>query len=295
MTRIPDTVLCFAFLIPLAFMAFTDVSNAQIERRLLDPGGPVDELFLSPNIVVTSSVTNIPKGNLNFTIMHVFGRIDEGSQSLWGLDGPANIRFGLDYGISDRLSVGVGRSRFDKVFDFRFKANLLRQTKDGRIPVEIAVKGDLGITTLANGFEFSDRLNYLSSVMIARRFNDHLSIQVSPMLSHFNTVFTENDGEKDIRVEENTHFAIAFGGRLLLNDRVAILVEYIPVFGDRSTRTEDTFAIALNIETGGHVFELFLKSSDWLTEQHVIARTTDDFLDGDIRMGFIINRMFGMN
>lgn len=269
--------------------------QAQIPRRLVDPGGPVDELFLSQNIVVTSSVSNLPAGNLNFTIMHVFGRVDEGVQSLWGVDGPANIRFGLDYGISDRLSIGVGRSQFDKLYDFRFKANLLRQSKDRKMPIELALKGDMGIMTESNGFEFSDRLNYLGAVMLARRMSDKISLQVSPMISHFNTVSTEHNGETDMHVEEKTHFAVALGGRILVNDRVALLVEYIPVFGDRTTATENAFAVALNIETGGHVFVIYLKTSDYLTEQHVIARNSEEFFRGDFRLGFIINRVFSLN
>src|SRR5690606_37877627 len=125
--------------------------------------------FWAPSLILTSTVTNLPQGNLNFTIMHTLGVVSNGAEDLFGLDGAANIRFGLDYGVTDRLSIGFGRSRFDKLYDFRFKANLLRQTSN--MPLELAVKGDVGITTMENGFDFNDRLSYLAAVLVARKFS----------------------------------------------------------------------------------------------------------------------------
>jgi len=107
-------------------LCFASEAFAQMPRERADPGGPVEEVFWAPTVVLTNSVTNLPQGNLNFTIMHSFGIATDGVQDLFGLDGAANIRFGLDYGVFDRLSVGVGRSRFDKLYDARFKANVLR-------------------------------------------------------------------------------------------------------------------------------------------------------------------------
>ncbi len=265
---------------------------AQMDRKRADPGGPVDELFLTPKIVISSSVQNLDARNWNFTIMHVFGKLNGGIQSLWGMDDPANIRFGLDYGITDRLSLGVGRSRLDKLYDFRAKWNVLRQTKDNAIPVEVALVGDVGIMSVANGFEVIDRLNYFGSILLARRMSDKISLQITGMVSHFNTVFGETNGGVSVSLEQNTHYAIGFAMRYLLTERISLLAEYLPVLGERTTDTVDAFAIALNFETGGHVFQLFLKTSQWLTEQHVMARNSESFADGDIRFGFVINRVF---
>lgn len=271
---------------------FVEMAHAQIPRQRAVTNGPVDEVFWAPNIITMSSVTNIPKGNLNFTIMHVFGIATNGIEDLYGLDGAANIRFGLDYGLHDRLSVGFGRSRFDKVYDVRFKANLLRQTTNDSMPIELAVKGDVGITTLENGFDFADRLSYLSSVLIARKFSEQLSLQVMPMFSHFNTVFIERGVNDEIIEEANDHFAIGLGGRYAFNDRWALTVEYIPVLGERSDNTVDAISIGFDIETGGHVFQLFFTTSQWMTEQHTIARNVDDFFEGDFRFGFNVHRVF---
>jgi len=114
------------------------------------------------------------------------------------------------------------------------------------------------------------------------------------MYSHFNTVFIESGQDGEIIKEENDHFALGIGGRVVMGTRVAILFEYIPVIGSRSDGTRDEMGVAVNIETGGHVFQLFLKTSLWLTEQHAIARNRDQFLDGAFRFGFNVNRVFSL-
>lgn len=266
----------------------------QIPRTRAEPGGPVEEVFWTPNIIALSSVSNLPRGNLNVTIMHAFGIATSGISDLYGLDAPANIRFGVDYGITDRFSIGIGRSKFDKLYDVRIKANLLRQTKDDRLPVEIAVKGDVGITTLENGFDLKDRLSFFSSLIFARKFTDRLSLQISPSYTHINTESIELGDNDEILHEESGHFALGIGGRVILGTRFELLFEYIPVFGNRSDGSKNAFALALDIETGGHVFQLFFKTSQWLTEQQVIARNTENFFEGDFRFGFNVNRIFGL-
>jgi hypothetical protein len=268
-----------------------EAARAQMPRERVDPGGPVEEVFWAPNVVLGSSVYMLPQGNMNVTIMHAFGIVTNGVQDLFGLDGAANIRFGVDYGLHDRLSLGVGRSRFDKLYDFRFKAKLLRQMRDNSFPIDVALKGDVGIMTVENGFDVADRLSYFASLLIARKVSERISLQVTPMVSHFNTVFIER---RSVRIleEENDHIALGLAGRFVLSRRLALQVEYLPVLGARSDGTTDALSVGLDIETGGHVFQLFFTTSQWLTEQHVIARNTDAFFDGDIRFGFNVNRVF---
>ncbi len=281
-----------SLLLTLLLVSVSTPLLAQIPRQRAVTNEPA-EIFWAPTLVHTSTVTNLPRKNLNFTIMHAFGVVSNGVEDLFGLDGAANIRFGLDYGVTDRLSIGFGRSRFDKLYDFRFKANLLRQTTSNSVPLDVAIKGDVGINTIKNGFDFNDRLSYLAAVMVARKFSDKLSLQVTPMFSHFNTVFILRGADGEIIEEENDHIAVAVGGRFLLSERWGLVAEYIPVIGSRSDDTNDTLSLGLEVETGGHVFQLFFTTSQWMTEQHTIARNADDFFNGDIRWGFNVNRVFG--
>lgn len=226
--------------------------------------------------------------------MHNFGLVSGGIEDFWGLDQGAAVRLGVDYGVTDKLSIGIGRTSIEDNVDLRFKYTVLRQMSSDKIPVEIAIKGDLGINTQENtrfeDFTFSERLNYFGSIMVARKFNDAITLQVAPMISHFNTVVVE----ADLITPENTHLALGLGGRFKLNERKSLTFEFLPVLGERTEGTVNHFAVGYEIETGGHVFQMFFMSGRWFTEQHLIARTTTDFLTSDFRLGFNVNRVFGL-
>jgi hypothetical protein len=115
------------------------------------------------------------------------------------------------------------------------------------------------------------------------------------MFSHFNTVLIERGADGEILEDENNHFALGLAARFVMSRRLALLVEYLPVIGARSDGTTDALSVGLNIETGGHVFQLFFTTSQWFTDQHVIARNEENFLDGDFRFGFNVNRVFAID
>ena len=286
-------IVYFFIVVSLICIPVMDVS-AQMPRQRANPGGPVDEVFWAPRIVHLTSVTNLDKNNLDFNIKHSFGIVSNGVEDLFGLDAAANIRFGLDYGITDWLSIGIGRSRFDKLYDGRFKLNAVRQKKDGSIPLEVAFTGNAAILTTKNGYDVMDRLSYMGGVILARKFSERISLQVTPMFTHFNTVTIERDINDQIVEEVNDIVALGIAGRVVLSERVAFLFEYIPVLGERNDQTEDAISLSFDIETGGHVFQLFFTTSQSMTEQHVVARNRDDFLNGDIRFGFNVHRVFSL-
>lgn len=271
----------------LLFLMIPDGAQAQLERERVVEDRPVEFVFWAPTNIGLSTVQNPSAKNLNTTVLHTFGLINGGIDRFFGLDDGANTRLGLDYGITDRFSMSVGRMTFQKVVDFQTKVNILRQTRSGSTPIELAVKGSMGISTLSGiGLEFSDRLSYLGSLMIARKFN-RFSFQLSPMIGYFNRVV----------LEQNPNRLIGLGmiANYELNDRFALSAEYLPVLGDRFQETYDTMGIALNIDTGGHVFQVFLTSSQFHNEQYIMANNRDRFWDGDFRFGFNIHRVFGLS
>lgn len=266
-------------------LMLNSTSDAQMKRERVNPGGAVEETFWAPNIVGMSTVENLSAKNMNVTIMHSFGIATERTiDDFFGLDIPPNVRLGLDYGITKNWSAGIGRTTFEKIVDVRTKLALLRQTKSGSIPLSITAKGDFAVTTRENNRPFSEDLNYLASLIAAKRLNNRLSLQVAPMYAHFNSV---NAIEK-----ENDLFAIGLGGEYHLSRRYALAAEYYPVIGDRNPGTKNAFALGISIETGGHVFQMFFASANWHTEQYVIARNRDNFWKGDFRFGFNVNRVF---
>ncbi len=271
---------------------FSQSVYAQLERKRTVRDEPV-EVFLTMSLVTMSTTSNLKKNNMNSTIMHNFGLVSGGISDFWGLDNGAAVRLGIDYGISDRLSVGIGRTSREDNVDLRFKYTLLQQMKSDKTPVEVSLKGDLGINTQEENrfdFTFQERLNFLGSIAVARRFSDALSLQITPMVSHFNTIVTETVDQDQV----HTHFGTGFGGEFRLNMQHSFSFEYYTVFGDRNSGTMNPIAISWQIDTGGHVFQMFFMNGNWFTEQHLLARTTDDFFAGDFRFGFNVNRVFGL-
>lgn len=281
--------------LPLLLVGFAVLAaNAQVPRERVVQNPVVEDVFSAPSIITTQSVTSLPARNLNVTIHHAFAPVDAGTDGLFGLDGPANIRIGLDLGITDWLSVGVGRSRYDRLYDFRTKATVLRQRENESIPIQLAVNANAAVTTVdLDDMALVDRMSYSASVMVARRFSDKVSVQVAPTISHVNTVFEQRSPD-GVLTPENTIVAIGLGAEIEVVSWVSLLAEYVPVLTDRSDGTADALALGVALDTGGHVFQLFLSASPYAVEQQTIGQNVDDFFDGNIRLGFTVNRVFGL-
>lgn len=278
----------------ILLIVFSSSLMAQMQRQRAVKDGPVEDIFRIGSLTGMSTVTTLEARNLNSLIMHNFGLVSSGIEEFYGLDQNAAVRLGFDYGVTDKLTIGIGRTSVEDNVDLRAKYLIIEQLESDKIPVQIAIKGDVGINTQKNtqfdDFTFQERLNYFASVMIARKFNKQLSLQIAPMVAHFNTVKIEQAGV----IPENTHFGLGVGGRYAFDERKAITLEFLPVVGERSPGTFNHFAIGYEIETGGHVFQMFFMSGKWFTEQHLLARTNTDFFEGDFRLGFNINRVFGL-
>jgi len=246
---------------------------------------PETAIFKAPSVILMPSVKNLYAKTLNMSIYHTFGIVRAGVRQFWGLDSGANVRLGLDYGITNNLSVGIGRTSISKVVDGRFKYSLLHQMSESGSPIELAVNGDLGINTgqriFQGSYGFNDRLGYSFMLMGARKFNDQLSLQVAPMITHYNRV---NVGKK-------TYYGIGLSGRYKITGHTALALEYVPVF-NKTNSMQNELSIAFNIETGGHVFQLFFTNAQSFNPQGILSQTHNKFMKGYFRFGFNINRIF---
>lgn len=264
----------------------TPAGLAQMQRERVQTNQIAQETFWAPNLIGMGTVEQLAKGNLNVTIMHNFGIATERPlQTFFGLDSGPNVRLGLDYGLTPHWSVGVGRSTFEKVVDFRTKLRLLSQTINGATPFSLSLKVDIGLTTLENNRPVEDDLSYLVSVPIARKFGEKLSLQISPMFARFNAVNQAFSEQEEL-------FGIGTGGEFRISRRYALMAEYYFTTGERNPGTSNAFSVGLNIETGGHVFQLYLASSNLHLEQYIMAGNRDNFFVGDFRFGFNVNRLF---
>lgn len=246
--------------------------------------------FKASRIINGQSVELTPKGALNFVISHHFGTVNSGWYEWFGLD-QANIRFGFEYGLTDWLAIGVGRSSVRKTYDGSIKAKLLRQSTGARnMPVTMTYYTNIAITALKWQYPeqinyFTSRMEYLHQLLIARKFGSAVSLQLMPTYIHRNLVETIED--------QNDVFAIGAGGRVKITNRMAITGEYFYLLpGKTADDYRNSFSIGIDLETGGHVFQIYLTNSQGLIEEQFIANTTGDWFKGDIHIGFNINRTF---
>jgi hypothetical protein len=282
------TFLIFSFS-PFLLQAQDDLLN------MLDAGPkkpePVKATFKTTRILNGQSIEQMAAKHLDFRINHRFGLLNSGAQQFWGLDF-ARIRLGLEYGITDRLMVGIGRSNFGaKAYDGFLKYKLLQQTNTGSMPLSISLLGNMAIdvTKAENRTSLTDRTTYVSQLLIARKFSESLSLQLSPTFIHRNQVF-----DKSIN---HDLFALGIGGRIKITKRTSFNFEYYYLFDPKKASDQplvNNLSLGFDIETGGHVFQLHFTNSLGLIEKDFIAGTTNKWEKGQIGYGFNISRTFSL-
>lgn len=267
-------------------------SNAQDLLDILDDEtettiNEVSATFKGTRIANGHSIETRKKKELEFIIGHRFGTLNSGTFNLFGLDN-ANIRFALEYGITDNLMIALGRSSFNKTYDGFLKYKLLKQ-KSGKksFPFSVSLLGSVVARDYPENDKrrFAESLSFTSQLLLARKISPSISFQLTPTFIHKNTV--------ERLADPNDFLALGFGGRVKLSKRVALNGEYFYNL-DKITafETRNPIAFGVDIETGGHVFQLILSNSITMIEPSFITETTGNFLNGDIHFGFNISRTF---
>ena len=253
--------------------------------------------FKTTRLVNGHSIEHVGKGVLDFRISHRFGPPTEGRPfyNFLGLD-QANIRLSLEYGIINGIMVGLGRSKDPgKAIDGFVKAKLLRQSKGARkMPLAVSYFGSAVRKTAdvvrSDSLEFpsSGRWYFTHQLLIAKKFNERLSLQLAPTLIHRNLVKT--------REEANDVLSLGFGSRYMITGGVSLNLEWFYAMPDQLAEGSyfNSFAIGFDIETGGHVFQLHFTNAVGMTEPAFITETVDAFKAPGIRFGFNLSRVFTM-
>ncbi|HWA34051.1 MAG TPA: DUF5777 family beta-barrel protein [Cyclobacteriaceae bacterium] len=285
--RIP--LICLLFLPGIA-LAQDDLLK-ELEKESKETTTYTSSTFKGTRLINGQTVETKGEGALEFIFAHRFGAISSGAYELYGLD-QAYVRLGLEYGLTDRLGVGIGRNSSDKTMDGYLRYKVARQSSgEKNMPVTITAFGiaavKLSPKTEDAGYaiELADRMSYTGQLLIARKFNSLLSLQLMPTLVHKNTV--------DKSIENNDTYAMGIGGRLKVTRSVALTTEY---YYRANVPDGNTFynpvGFGVDIETGGHVFQLVMTNSQGLTERAFLTETTGDFFKGDIHLGFNVTRTF---
>jgi hypothetical protein len=248
--------------------------------------------FKSTRIMNGHSIERMVPGQLDVRISHRFGTLNSGGYNFFGLD-QSNIHLGLEYGIFKWLMIGVGRSEFEKTYDGFAKFSILRQSSGAKVmPVSVSVVTAIALKTLKFTDQtrtnyYTSRLAYVTQILVARKINEAFSVQLTPSYLHRNLVATELD--------PNDIYALGAGARLKLSKRISLNGEYYYIANPKTYMSQQIYnplSLGFDIETGGHVFQLFFTNSLGMTEKQFIGATTGQWKKGDIHFGFNISRVF---
>ncbi|MBU6192964.1 MAG: hypothetical protein KGQ39_07290 [Bacteroidetes bacterium] len=272
----------------------TDNRNGEVDLLAdLAPEGPVRNYaaytFKSTRIINTHSIENVAAGVLDFRIMHRFGAINGGWYELWGLD-QAGMRMSLDYGVTPWLTVGGGRTNVGKAYDGFLKIKILRQSSGSvERPVSVSlVSGGIASSLRWDQPDrknyFSSRLTYYHQLLIARKISEEISLQLTPTMLHRNLVASPEI--------PNDLWALGTGGRLKLSSRVSANLDYIWLPKAAELNVRNNLSLGVDIETGGHVFQLHVSNGRGLNEGQFIAGSVGNWNDGTVYFGFNLSRVF---
>jgi hypothetical protein len=222
------------------------------------------------------------KGTIEMIMNHRFGLVT-GTNDMIGIWAPADIRIALNYSITDRITVGFGTTKDNRLQDFSLKGALLRQTVDGKMPVSVTYYGNMAISALPkeNFYHTSDRWSFFNQLIIAKRISKALSFQLAPSYSHYNVIDAPMS---------NDLFAVEFGGRVKVTSDMCILLDVNQPITSQEIAPKSGFSTGVEFSTVGHTFQIFISNYRGIVNQQSNMFNQNDFFEGDFAIGFNISR-----
>ncbi|HOZ87276.1 MAG TPA: DUF5777 family beta-barrel protein [Bacteroidia bacterium] len=264
----------------------------------------VTATFKTTRLVNLNTIEQVKGGELDFRISHRFddaGGAAGGISTLYGFDNVTDIRIAFDYGINDKWTVGFARSKGTylrrQILDFNSKLRLLRQKSSG-MPFSVSMYGAAELSTMKSSTDIESpvyfgknglhRFNFVSQLLLARKFGEKFSMELAPTVVHRNLVHY---------LEKNTAFSLGVGLRYKFTKRMGIILDYYHSFSKDGLPVNyiPPLGIGLEIETGGHVFHLLFSNNKSLLESQFLTQNSDDWLKGQFRFGFNISRVFNIH
>lgn len=233
--------------------------------------------------------TKLPvKGEFYFLVSHRFGDLQKGNENFFGLDN-ALTRIGGIYGVTNWLSIGASRHTYNKTYELSAKIKLADQMVDG-FPLTIVEYNSMDInSSLKSDIEpelkFTNRLAYTSQLLVSRKFSESFSLQLTPIFVHKNLL--------DPEIEKKDQFLMGAGGRYKISKRISLNVDYAARAGASDHDYYiNPLTVGIDIETGGHVFQMVLSNSQIMNDVAYYTNTIGRSNGGGIFFGFNMYRVF---
>lgn len=285
-----------SLLFSVSLFAQDDLLN---EIEIVDSSSVVESTFKSLKIINLESTKLAAKGDFYFVVAHRFDYFNNGFEDFFGLDN-ANTQLKFLYGVNEWLTVHLARSGFQKTYDLAAKYRLFQQTENG-MPFTVVGFNSIAINSELKKEEFpklkfENRLSYVSQILISRKFSEKLSLQLAPSFFHDNTlrdILDSNNMPVLPNPQENSQFAFGIGGRYKLTNRWSINADYAAHLNRASSAiTKNPLSIGVDLETGGHVFQMHFTNARAMHESGFLGQTTGDWRNGEIAFGFNLVRVF---
>lgn len=276
------------FIFTLLFISFATFSFSQDFVR---------RTFKDTRVINTHSVETIQKRKLDLRIGHRFGDLKDGWSTLYGLETAEDVMIGVDYGLTDDINIGLHRTKgagpLTQLVNTSVKYRFLKQSESGGSPVTATALGIWTTSTmqrdessefvLNNFSKFSHRFILGGQLLIARKFSDKLSLQLIPSYIHRNVVAFD---------EQNATISMGGAIRFQLTKVLGIIADATVPFGD--TDAKPAIGVGLEIDTGGHVFQVNFTNARGISETDYIPNNQATWGDGQVRIGFTISRVFNL-
>ncbi len=245
-------------------------------------------VFKGLKVINFESTKLVAKKGFNFIVSHRFGTVKNGFQNLFGLD-EAVTHLNFVYGLSDNINISASRSSNQKIYEVATKFRLVNQ-QAGKIPFTVVgYTSVLANTSLDTDnlpkLEFKHRLSYVAQLLVSRKMNNNLSLILSPTFFHDNYLTDD--------FQENSQYGVGFGGRYKLGKRWSLNTEYgVHLNRSENSLYKNPFSIGVDLETGGHVFQLLFTNSQSMNTNGVFGTSTGEWGESDVYFGFNLARSF---
>ncbi len=291
-------ITCLFLLLP--FISFSQDDLLDELEEGTDTSTEVRAAFKGLKVVNFESTKLGGAKEFYFVVSHRFGTVKNGIDDFFGLDN-AVTQIKFIYGLNDWLNLGAARSSLQKKYGVHAKYRLVHQKTEG-FPFTLVGYNLITVNTaldkdLFPNLEFGDRLTYTTQLLASHKFSEKFSVLLAPTFIHENLATrsfqVQDNGETLFFDEDNNQFAVGVGGRYKLTKRWSINVDYgIHLNRNDNSNFKNPLSIGVDLETGGHVFQMHFTNAQAMFEEGYIIQAQGDWGDGDFFFGFNLSRVF---